>query len=127
MTKSQAIEHKYTTEEIKEIIIQSIQDKKGSDIACLDLRKINEAITDYFIICQADSTVQVKAIADEVYRQVKDQTGQPAAHSEGYDFLEWVLLDYLDIVVHIFYKDKRKFYNLEELWSDAPVEEFEEV
>ena len=127
MPKSQPINTKYTTEEVKEIIIQSIQDKKGGDIVCLNLRNINEAITDYFIICEADSTVQVKAISDEIYRQVKDQTGQYATHMEGYDYLEWVLLDYLDIVVHIFYKDKRTFYNLEELWSDATVEQFEEV
>ncbi len=127
MTKSQAINPKFTTEEVKEIVIQSIQDKKGSDVVCLDLKKINEAITDYFIICEADSRVQVKAIADEIYRQVKDQTGYNASHTEGYDYLEWVLLDYLDIVVHIFYKDKRRFYDLEELWSDASVEQFEEV
>ena len=127
MTKSPATNPKYTTEQVKEIVIQSIQDKQGSDVVCLDLRKINEAITDYFIICDADSTVQVKAISDEIYRQVKDQTGYYVSQMEGYDYLEWVLLDYLDIVVHIFYKEKRKFYNLEELWSDAKVEQFEEV
>ena len=127
MPKSQANKPKFTTEEVKEIIIQSIQDKQGSDAVCLDLRNINESITDYFIICHAGSTVQVKAIADEIYRQVKDQTDQYATHSEGYDYLEWVLLDYIDIVVHIFNKDKRKFYDLEELWSDAPIEQYEEV
>lgn len=127
MTKSLAINPKYTTEEVKEIVIQSIQDKQGSDVVSLDLTEINEAITDYFIICEADSKVQVKAIADEIYRQVKDKAGYNASHTEGYEYLEWVLLDYLDIVVHIFYKDKRRFYDLEELWSDAPVEQFEEV
>ena len=127
MTKSPAISLKYTTEQVKELVVQSIQDKKGADIVCLDLRKINEAITDYFIICEADSTVQVKAIADEIYRHIKEQTGYYATHTEGYDYLEWVLLDYIDIVVHIFYKDKRKFYNLEELWGDAQVEQFQEV
>lgn len=127
MTKSQLINTENSTEEVKEIIIKSIQEKQGSDVVCLDLRDINEAITDYFIICHADSTVQVKAISDEINRQVKEQTGQYSSHTEGYENLEWVLLDYIDIVVHVFYHQRRDFYKLEELWSDANVEVFEHV
>lgn len=127
MTKSQLINREISTEEVKEIIIKSIQEKQGSDIVCLDLKDINEAITDYFIICHADSTVQVKAISDEINRQVKEQTGQYCNHTEGYENLEWVLLDYMDIVVHVFYHKRREFYKLEELWSDANVEVFEQV
>ncbi len=96
-----------------------IFEKKGYDVNILDLSKIT-SFTDYFVICSADSDTQVKAISDEVERKLREQ-GVNSWHREGYDSLSWVLLDYVDVVVHIFKKDSRLFYNLEKLWGDAPV------
>ena len=112
--------------ELNDIIIESIQDKKGVSIVSLDLRQINDAITDFFIICEADSTTQVKAIADHIAFNVKDKTGERPWHTEGYENLEWVLVDYVNVVVHVFHKTKREFYQLEELWSDAIVTNYED-
>ncbi|MCH8331799.1 MAG: ribosome silencing factor [Bacteroidetes bacterium] len=108
-----------------DLIIQSIQDKKGQRIVSLDLRNINESITDYFIICEADSTIQVKAIAENIVEKVHELTGVNPSHKEGFENLEWVLLDYFDTVVHVFHKTTREFYKLEELWSDVPTTEYE--
>jgi len=102
-------------------IISSIQEKKGENIAVLDLRKINEAVCDFFVICEASNQPQIRAIADNIREQVRDQTGDQPYHFEGYDTLQWVLLDYVNVVVHVMLTDSRKFYQLEEMWSDAPV------
>lgn len=100
-------------------IISAIRQKKGENIVSLDLRKIPEAIADFFIVCEASSSVQVKAIAEEVEDAVKKNTGELAYHHEGYQALQWVLIDYVNVVVHIFQPGTRKFYKLEEMWSDA--------
>lgn len=106
-------------------IIQAIQAKKGEQIISLDLRKIPEAVADFFIICQASSTVQVKAIAGSVEDRVKELCDEPPFKHEGYQALQWVLIDYVNVVVHIFQPETRKFYKLEDMWSDAPMEEHE--
>jgi ribosome-associated protein len=98
--------------------------KKGYDVKILDLQKII-TFTDYFIICSADSDTQVKAIADEVDKSLRD-AGIKYWHKEGYSALSWVLIDYVDVVVHIFKKDARAYYNLEKLWGDAPVTDVED-
>ncbi|NCT95149.1 MAG: ribosome silencing factor [Chitinophagaceae bacterium] len=100
-------------------IIKAIQDKKGDDIISLDLRKIPEAAADFFVVCQASSTTQVKAIADAVEDAVKKQCGEAPYKHEGRQALQWVLIDYVNIVVHIMHPEARKFYKLEEMWSDA--------
>lgn len=97
-----------------------ILSKKGYDIKVLDLREIS-SIADYFIICSADSHSQVRAIADEVDDKLRD-IGIKCHFKEGYNTLNWVLLDYFDVVVHIFKTEAREFYNLEKLWGDAPTE-----
>ena len=102
-------------------IAELIFNKKGYDVRILDLREI-VSFTDYFVICSADSDTQVKAIADEVDKSLRDD-GIKCWHKEGYRALNWVLLDYVDVVVHIFKKDMRTFYNIEKLWGDAPVVE----
>lgn len=99
-------------------IAEIIYSKKGSDVKLLDLSKVS-SIADYFIICTGDSDTQVKAIADEIDRKMREK-GIKANHIEGVRALNWVLLDYFDVVVHIFKSDSRKFYNLERLWGDAP-------
>jgi len=94
--------------------------KKAYDVVLIDLRKL-AAFADFFVICSADSTVQVKAIADDVDRSLRDE-GVKYWHKEGYQALNWVLMDYIDVIVHVFKRDAREFYNLEKLWGDARFE-----
>jgi ribosome-associated protein len=105
------------------VIIQSIQDKKGENIVSIDLRNIPDAVTDFFIICDAGNTSQVKAIADNVMKKTEELISEKPWHTEGMQHAEWVLIDYVDTVVHVFLKPVRGFYQLEELWSDAVIEE----
>ena len=109
---------------ILKFIVKAIQEKKGEKIVSLDLRKIPEAISDYFIICEATSTTQIKAIADFIEETVKKQTGELPYHHEGYETMHWILIDYINIVVHVMQPDARKFYKLEEMWSDAVLQEY---
>jgi len=106
-------------------IIAAIQDKKGENIISLDLRKINEAVADFFIICEAGNPPQIKAIAENVERKVKERCEEYPWHHEGYKTLQWVLLDYVNVVVHVMLPETRRFYKLEEMWSDAVAQEFE--
>jgi ribosome-associated protein len=105
-------------------ITEFIFSKRGYDVRILDLKNL-VTFADYFVICSADSDTQVKAIADEIDKNLKDQ-GLKCWHKEGYRALSWVLLDYVDVVVHVFKKEMRQFYNLEKLWGDAPVIEVED-
>jgi ribosome-associated protein len=100
-------------------IIHAIQQKKGENIVSLDLRKIPEAVTDFFIICSASNTTQVKAISDNVEALVKDECEESPFRHEGQHASQWVLVDYINVVVHVMHEDARKFYKLEEMWSDA--------
>jgi ribosome-associated protein len=93
--------------------------KKGTDIRLLDLKKLS-GISDYFLICSADSDRQVKAIADEVDKILSEE-GIKCIHREGFESLNWVILDYFDVIVHVFKNETRQFYGLEKLWGDAPV------
>jgi ribosome-associated protein len=102
-------------------ILKAIQDKKGEHIVSLDLRKIHEAVADFFIICEASNQPQIRAIADAVEDAVKKNTGEHPYHHEGKENLQWVLIDYVNVVVHIMHPESRKFYKLEEMWSDASV------
>jgi ribosome-associated protein len=104
-------------------IIKAIQDKKGENIVSLDLRKIPEAVADFFVICEATSSTQVRAIGESVEDQVKQQCGELPYKHEGYQQLQWVLIDYVNIVVHIMQPENRKFYKLEEMWNDAVLTE----
>ncbi len=112
-------------EELNELIIDSIQDIKGRQIVKLDLRGLEEAPTDFFIICEGDSNTQVKAISDNVYRRLKQEAGVLPNHTEGEKNALWICLDYFNVVVHIFYRETRSFYELEALWSDAKFTEYE--
>lgn len=102
------------------MITDYIFSKKGYEVKILDLKNLT-AIADYFVICSADSDTQVKAISDEISRKLSDQ-GIKTWHTEGYATLNWVLMDYFDVVVHVFKNDARRYYNLEKLWGDAPSE-----
>jgi ribosome-associated protein len=104
-------------------IIKAIQQKKGENIVSLDLRKIPEAVSDFFIVCEAGSNVQIKAISDAIEWEVKQKCLENPFRHEGKTGAHWVLLDYVSIVVHIFHPETRKFYKLEEMWSDGGMME----
>jgi len=103
-------------------IIKAIQEKKGEEIISIDLRKIPEAVADFFIICEAASTTQVKAIADSVEEEVKKNCDELPYKHEGRQTFQWVLIDYVNVVVHVMLPENRRFYKLEDMWSDAPQE-----
>jgi len=109
---------------ISELIVLGIQEKKGNDIVRLDLRNIHSSVADYFVVCHAESTTQVKAIAqsaeNEVYKALKIEPWR----KEGLQQSEWIILDYIDVVVHIFKTDKREFYGIEDFWGDAEMKSF---
>lgn len=116
-----------TEELLLDVIIKSIKNKKGKEIVSIDLRKIDNSVCDYFVICHADSTTQVSAIAEEIRKKTKEEANQPADHVEGISNSHWVLIDYLQIVVHIFLDEYRRFYHLEELWADGILTEHEDL
>ena len=104
-------------------IIYGIVEKKGANIVSLDLRKIPEAVCDFFIICEASNNNQLKAIADSVEEEVKKTCNESPYKHEGRQAQQWILIDYVNIVVHIMLPEPRKFYQLEEMWSDAQAME----
>ncbi|MCS6822028.1 MAG: ribosome silencing factor [Microscillaceae bacterium] len=104
---------------LSRIIAKGMQEKKGQDIRILDLRKVKNAFTDFFVICTGTSTTQVDALADSVEEFTFKLAQENARHKEGKESKEWILLDYIDVVVHIFTREKREFYALEDLWGDA--------
>jgi ribosome-associated protein len=106
---------------LAELVVKGMQDKKASEICVIDLKSLNNAVSDYFVISSANSDTQLDAIARAVEEEVFKITNQNPWQSEGRTNKEWILLDYVDVVVHIFLKDKREFYALEELWGDAPI------
>ena len=112
--------------QLTQAIVEAMQEKKAKNIMGLDMRNLSARSTDKFIICHGDNERQVVAIAKEVEEHVRKTLSDKPWHSEGFENGEWVLLDYVNLVVHIFQKEKRDFYALEELWGDAEVEKFGE-
>ena len=106
---------------ISELAIHGMLEKKGNEVVRLDLRNLFSSVSDYFVICHADSTTQVKAIANSVEEEIFKATQQEPTHKEGLEHSEWILLDYIDVVVHIFKTDKREYYGVEDLWGDAEI------
>ncbi len=107
--------------DLLDCIIQGIQEKKGEEIITIDLRKIENSVCDQFVICQGNSSTQVNAIADSVEKEVKEHLHLKLHHKEGFENAQWMILDYFDIIVHIFQPEIRQYYNLEDLWADAKV------
>jgi ribosome-associated protein len=107
-------------------VVKGIFEKKGKDVLKIDLRKLENRITDYFIICHGSSTTQVDTICDSVEDTVRKVAGEKPLHVEGLDNCFWVLLDYGNVIVHIFLEEYRNFYSLESLWADASVEAMED-
>ncbi|MCB9203060.1 MAG: ribosome silencing factor [Flavobacteriales bacterium] len=108
-------------ENLIETIIEGIEDVKGENITLIDLSEIENSITNYFIVCSANSTTQVKAIAGSVERKVRKETKEHPWHVEGIGNNQWILIDYVSVVVHVFLEEYREFYDLEGLWGDAKV------
>lgn len=115
------------SEKLNHLIVEGIRDKKGKNIVLLDLRKLGDAPADFFIICEGDSNTHIKAISDSIYKKVKDELQTMPSHMEGSANAKWVLMDYFNTVVHVFYPETRQFYEIEDLWSDAKATEFAEV
>lgn len=112
-----------TSEKLSEVIVKGMQEKKATDIVVLDLRKVRNAVADFFVICSGNSDRQLDAIADSVDEQVFKALKENPWHTEGKNNKEWMLLDYIDVVAHVFRKDRREFYALERLWGDADITE----
>ncbi|SFC02974.1 ribosome-associated protein [Parapedobacter composti] len=110
---------------LSEIVVQGMIEKKGNEIVRLDLRNIHSSVSDYFVICHADSSIQVNALAKSVEEEVYKALKQEPWRKEGLEHGEWVLLDFIDVVVHIFKTDKRRFYGIEDLWGDAELEYYQ--
>jgi ribosome-associated protein len=106
--------------------IKGIHEKKGQNVLKIDLRKLENRITDYFIICNASSSTQVSAISDSIDDIVRKETGEKPLHIEGLDNCFWVLIDYGNVIVHVFVEEYRNFYSLESLWADAKIESAED-
>ncbi len=104
------------------LAIKGIQEKKGFDICVINLSEIGNAMCDYFVICNGSSDTNVKAIAESVEEEIRKVAGEKPFHIEGLPLAEWVLLDYFDVIVHVFQEDKRAYYNLEDLWADGKIE-----
>ena len=118
-TKSESLD-------LKNSIIEGVLDGKAKNIVCLDLRKINGSVSDFFIICHGDSITHVDGINRSIYKKCMANHNEKPWHQEGKGNSEWVLLDYVNVVAHIFHNDAREHYNLEGLWADAPTEIIEQ-
>jgi ribosome-associated protein len=110
-----------STDDLLSSIIKGIEDVKGLDIDILDLRGIDNSVCDYFVICNGNSNTQVNAIVGSVQKGVSKELKDKPWHIEGTDVGEWVLMDYVSIVVHVFQKHIREYYNIESLWGDAKI------
>ena len=110
-----------TSAQLADVIIEAIKEKKGSEIVLLNLKEIPNSVCDYFIVCSGDSSTQVSAIANSIDFEVKKVLNEDAWHKEGFQNSEWILLDYVTVVVQVFQPEARNFYRIEKLWSDAEI------
>ena len=114
-------------QQLIDVTVKGLQDVKGEDIICIDLREIDNAVCDYFIVCTGTSNTHVNALAGSVQKEVRNTLQVRPWHKEGFGNSEWILLDYVNVVVHIFQKEAREFYNLEGLWGDAKIIKIKEA
>ncbi|TAJ10142.1 ribosome silencing factor [Marinilabiliaceae bacterium JC017] len=120
-------EESYSAKRLVDAVVEGIQEKKGTNIAVLDLTELDNSVCEYFIICDGDSNTHVDAVAGSVEDIVRKKTTERPYHSEGFENAEWILLDYVDVVVHVFQRSMRSFYNLEGLWADAKRTDIENL
>lgn len=116
------VRKKNEAERLRNIVVEGMQEKKAKEIVSIDLRNIKNAVTDFFVICHADSKAHIDAIAKSVEEFVYKKEGEEPFHREGRTNSEWILLDYLNVVVHIFRQEQREFYGIERLWADAEIQ-----
>lgn len=114
------------TEEVLKTVVETMLEAKAQGVTSLDMRELQSAVTDYFVICNAQSKTQVNAIAEKVIDNVRNKLHVHVYHEEGFENSEWILLDYIDVVVHIFLTEKRDFYKLEDLWADAERKNYDD-
>jgi ribosome-associated protein len=114
------------SQKLSSLVVKGMQEKKANDIVLLDLRKVKNAVADFFVICSGNSDTQIDAIADSVDAEVYKGLKENPWHVEGKNNKEWMILDYTNVVAHIFRKDRRSFYALEKLWGDAEITEIED-
>lgn len=107
-----------------DIIVKGMEEKKAHDIVVMDLRSLKSSVTDFFVVCHGDSDTQVEAIAKSVEEEVEKAINETPWHREGFENAEWILLDYINVVAHIFQKNTRDFYGIEELWGDAKIKQY---
>lgn len=112
-------------QELLDIVIKGMQEKKAKNIVCLDMKGLKNAICNYFVICSADNYRQVQAIADSIEEHTLKYLSEKPWHTEGRSNANWILLDYIDVVAHVFYTESREFYGIENLWADAIKTEIE--
>jgi ribosome-associated protein len=117
---------KTTEDKYVECVVKGIQEKKGKEIISIDLSRLENAVCRYFIICHGESSTQVSAIAQSVEKVMEETLQEKARSSQGYENAQWILLDYFDCVVHVFQKETREFYNLENLWADGEINQYKE-
>lgn len=122
MKKSKSLE---ISEKLRDVINDAILNKKGENLVNIDLRNIHNSITDFFVVCNANSDVQMQAIAEEVGRCTRETLQEQPFHKGGFENSQWILLDYFNVVVHIFKTEWREFYKLEQLWGDAEIVKIE--
>lgn len=115
----------FTSEQLVETIVEAMQEKKAENIVMLDLRETGSSVADFFIICHGTSNVQVNAIASGVERDTRDALKEKPWKKEGLQNAQWIILDYVNVVVHVFYEEMRDYYKLEELWGDAKITNYE--
>ena len=114
-----------SSEKLSDAIVKGMLEKKAADIVIMDLRKIKNAVADFFVICSGNSDKQLDAISDSIDAEVFKTLKENPWHTEGKHNKEWMLLDYIDVVAHVFRKDRREFYALERLWGDADIKEID--
>lgn len=111
--------------QLSEAVVRGMQEKKALDIVVMDLRKVKNAVADFFVICSGNSDKQLEAISDSISEEVAKSLKENPWHTEGKNNKEWMLLDYINVVAHVFRKDRRQFYALEQLWGDAEISEID--
>lgn len=122
-----AAKKKNYSQELTSVIVEGILKKKGQDVVTMNLMSLPNSVSDFFVICHGTSKTQIEAIAQSVLTEVKNAEGGNPWHKEGFENAEWILLDYVNVVVHIFMEETRRFYNLESLWADAEIQKFKDT
>ena len=122
----QQVQSEVSSEVLSSWVVEGMLEKKALDVVVMDLRKMKHAIADYFILCSGNSDTQIDAISDSIEEQIHKKSKHPPWKREGRENKEWILLDYIDVVAHIFNKEKREFYGLEGLWGDAEINKIAE-